>query len=151
MKLNPSFPDVNITTPPLLSLSSSPNILRLHPFPYFFQLPMGIAGAQHQCRTVDLEDLRRISERTPMHRKDSDDFYGRRVLSNSSSDTDEEPGDELVCVTSGVSLLGLALVNQLLQRGFSVRILLDNPGLFLLPLLFFFLCVFRTEIAAKIV
>ncbi|KAA0053663.1 cinnamoyl-CoA reductase 1-like isoform X1 [Cucumis melo var. makuwa] len=88
---------------------------------------MGIAGAQHQCRTVDLEDLRRISERTPMHRKDSDDFYGRRVLSNSSSDTDEEPGDELVCVTSGVSLLGLALVNQLLQRGFSVRILLDNP------------------------
>lgn len=91
---------------------------------------MGIAGAE-ECRRVELEELRRISERACMlasRRKDSDEFHGRRVSSNSSSDSDEEPGDELVCVTSGVSLLGLAVVNQLLQRGFSVRILLDNPG-----------------------
>lgn len=101
-----------------------------------FQLQMGVAGPEdHQRRRGDLEDLRRIYESTQMlasHRKDnSDDFYGRRVLSNySSSDTDEETSDELVCVTSGVSLLGLALVNQLLLRGFSVRILVDSPGLF---------------------
>ncbi|KGN59674.1 cinnamoyl-CoA reductase-like SNL6 isoform X2 [Cucumis sativus] len=94
---------------------------------------MGVAGPEdHQRRRGDLEDLRRIYESTQMlasHRKDnSDDFYGRRVLSNySSSDTDEETSDELVCVTSGVSLLGLALVNQLLLRGFSVRILVDSP------------------------
>ncbi|CAK9322571.1 unnamed protein product [Citrullus colocynthis] len=90
---------------------------------------MGIAGAE-ECRRVELEELRRISERAYMlasRRKDSDEFHGRRVSSNSSSDSDEEPGDELVCVTSGVSLLGLAVVNQLLQCGFSVRILLDNP------------------------
>ncbi|KAG7017766.1 Cinnamoyl-CoA reductase-like SNL6 [Cucurbita argyrosperma subsp. argyrosperma] len=90
---------------------------------------MGIAGAE-ECRRVELEELRRISERACMlagRRKNSDEFHGRRVLSNSSSDTDEEPGDELVCVTSGVSPLGLAVVNQLLQRGFSVRIVLDNP------------------------
>ncbi|XP_038903680.1 cinnamoyl-CoA reductase-like SNL6 [Benincasa hispida] len=90
---------------------------------------MGIAGAE-ECRRVELEELRRISERACMlasRRKDSDEFHGRRVSSHSSSDTDEDPGDELVCVTSGVSLLGLAVVNQLLQCGFSVRILLDNP------------------------
>ena len=42
---------------------------------------------------------------------------------------DDDEGS-LVCVTSGLSYLGLALVNQLLLRGFSVRITVDNPGLF---------------------
>ncbi|KAK7339475.1 hypothetical protein VNO77_20146 [Canavalia gladiata] len=39
---------------------------------------------------------------------------------------DDEEGS-MVCVTSGVSYLGLALVNHLLLRGYSVRITIDNP------------------------
>ncbi|CAL0317277.1 unnamed protein product [Lupinus luteus] len=38
----------------------------------------------------------------------------------------DDEGDNLVCVTSGVSYLGHALVNQLLLRGYSVRIIVDN-------------------------
>ncbi|XP_068638710.1 cinnamoyl-CoA reductase-like SNL6 [Aristolochia californica] len=41
----------------------------------------------------------------------------------------EEPTEEknkLVCVTSGISPLGFAIVNRLLSRGYSVRIALDN-------------------------
>ncbi|KAF6157383.1 hypothetical protein GIB67_004321 [Kingdonia uniflora] len=34
--------------------------------------------------------------------------------------------EKLVCVTSGVSYLGLAIVNRLLNRGYSVRIAVDN-------------------------
>lgn len=36
--------------------------------------------------------------------------------------------NKLVCVTSGVSFLGLALVNCLLLHGYSVRVLVDNQG-----------------------
>ncbi|XP_068641767.1 cinnamoyl-CoA reductase-like SNL6 isoform X2 [Aristolochia californica] len=41
----------------------------------------------------------------------------------------EEPAEEnnkLVCVTSGISLLGFAIVNRLLSRGYLVRIVLES-------------------------
>ncbi|BAU01519.1 hypothetical protein VIGAN_11076900 [Vigna angularis var. angularis] len=41
-----------------------------------------------------------------------------------------EDGDEKgtwLCVTSGVSYVGLALVNHLLQLGYSLRITVENP------------------------
>ncbi|KAL6006996.1 hypothetical protein ACLOJK_032492 [Asimina triloba] len=34
--------------------------------------------------------------------------------------------EKLVCVTSGASYVGIAIVNQLLNRGYSVRLALDN-------------------------
>ncbi|XP_059294984.1 cinnamoyl-CoA reductase-like SNL6 [Lycium ferocissimum] len=34
--------------------------------------------------------------------------------------------EKKVCVTSGVSFLGIAIVNQLLLRGYSVRVIVDN-------------------------
>ncbi|XP_058088272.1 cinnamoyl-CoA reductase-like SNL6 [Magnolia sinica] len=37
-----------------------------------------------------------------------------------------EGGERLVCVTSGVSYLGFAIVNRLLSRGYSVRLALEN-------------------------
>ncbi|XP_068641766.1 cinnamoyl-CoA reductase-like SNL6 isoform X1 [Aristolochia californica] len=43
----------------------------------------------------------------------------------------EEPAEEnnkLVCVTSGISLLGFAIVNRLLSRGYLVRIVLESQG-----------------------
>ncbi|EPS68267.1 hypothetical protein M569_06505, partial [Genlisea aurea] len=42
---------------------------------------------------------------------------------NSEIESSEE---SLVCVTSGVSYLGMAIVNQLRFRGYSVRIIVDN-------------------------
>lgn len=44
------------------------------------------------------------------------------------SDCDDDSEEKLVCVTSGVSFLGLAVVNRLLVRGYSVRIIVNNPG-----------------------
>ncbi|KAL5725137.1 hypothetical protein ACHQM5_008317 [Ranunculus cassubicifolius] len=34
--------------------------------------------------------------------------------------------EKVVCVTSGISFLGLAIVNRLLHRGYSIRIAVDN-------------------------
>ncbi|KAL8097769.1 hypothetical protein AgCh_030768 [Apium graveolens] len=39
---------------------------------------------------------------------------------------DDVVQDKVVCVTSGVSYLGIAIVNQLLIRGYNVRIIVDN-------------------------
>lgn len=44
------------------------------------------------------------------------------------NDDDDAVQDKVVCVTSGVSYLGIAIVNQLLIRGYNVRIIVDNQG-----------------------
>lgn len=44
-----------------------------------------------------------------------------------SHDEDVDEKGSLLCVTSGVSYVGLALVNHLLQLGYSLRITVDNP------------------------
>lgn len=59
-------------------------------------------------------------------RKDDEEFRGLRVKMN--SDEDDNRRDKVVCVTSGVSFLSLAIVNKLLLRGYSVRIIVDNQG-----------------------
>lgn len=56
--------------------------------------------------------------------KENGEFKG---LSSQSADFDLEH-NKLVCVTSGVSFLGVALVKRLLLHGYSVRILVDNQG-----------------------
>lgn len=61
-----------------------------------------------------------------IHRRKDDE--GLRKNNVFSSLDDEDVGKTLVCVTSGVSYLGLALVNHLLVLGYSVRIIVDNPG-----------------------
>lgn len=47
----------------------------------------------------------------------------------------EEKRKKLVCVTSGTSYLGSAIVDRLLSRGYSVRIAFSNQGTYQL---FFF-------------
>ena len=42
---------------------------------------------------------------------------------------DDDEGS-LVCVTSGMSYLGITLVNLLLLHGFSIRIIVENQCLF---------------------
>ncbi|KAK2661761.1 hypothetical protein Ddye_000335 [Dipteronia dyeriana] len=80
---------------------------------------MGIVRTEESDRR-EIEELRRML--VSVHRrKDDEDFRGTRLLSN-----DEDQEEKVVCVTSGVSFLGLAIVNRLLLRRYSVRIILDN-------------------------
>lgn len=61
-----------------------------------------------------------------VHSKKDDDTFRDR----SPSTGDDISGErvQLVCVTSGVSFLGLSIVKELLLRGYSVRITVDNEG-----------------------
>ena len=77
---------------------------------------------------MELEELRRMLVACAglQRRKDQEEFGGVRV---SSKDMDTDDVEKLVCVTSGVSYLGLAIVNKLLLRGYSVRIIVENEGI----------------------
>ncbi|KAG6659495.1 cinnamoyl-CoA reductase-like SNL6 [Carya illinoinensis] len=85
---------------------------------------MGILGSEESMR-VELEELRLMLVACAglQRRKDEEQFKGARV---SSMGMDIDDADKLVCVTSGVSYLGLAIVNKLLVRGYSVRIIVEN-------------------------
>ncbi|XP_022741537.1 cinnamoyl-CoA reductase-like SNL6 isoform X2 [Durio zibethinus] len=85
---------------------------------------MGIARTQDEEKERrEFEDFRQtlVGFAALERRKQNGDF---KDLSSHNANVDLE--DKLVCVTSGVSFLGLALVNRLLLHGYSVRILVDN-------------------------
>lgn len=76
-----------------------------------------------------MEEFRRTAVACAgVHRRKDDDGLPTSPLA-----LDVDAGDEgtLVCVTSGVSYLGMALANHLLLRGYSVRITAHNPGNFI--------------------
>lgn len=58
--------------------------------------------------------------------KDDEGGRNHHLVSSYYEDGDEK--GTLLCVTSGVSYVGLALVNHLLQLGYSLRITVQNPG-----------------------
>lgn len=58
--------------------------------------------------------------------KDDEGGRNHHLVSSYYEDGDEK--GTLLCVTSGVSYVGLALVNHLLQLGYSLRITVENPG-----------------------
>lgn len=73
---------------------------------------------------ADVEEFRRtVVACAALHRRKDDDG-----LPKSRLPLNDDNGDEgtLVCVTSGVSYLGMALANQLLVQGYSVRITVHN-------------------------
>ncbi|TQE02970.1 hypothetical protein C1H46_011334 [Malus baccata] len=84
---------------------------------------MGIVGLEER-ENIELQEFcRMLMASAGLHRRKDD----RQQPNNKRSDLrgdDEE--DMLVCVTSGVSFLGLALVDRLLRRGYSVRLVVDN-------------------------
>ncbi|XP_021299073.1 cinnamoyl-CoA reductase-like SNL6 isoform X2 [Herrania umbratica] len=85
---------------------------------------MGIVRTQEEeNERMEFEDFRQtlVALAALERRKQSEEFKG---LSSHNADVDLE--EKLVCVTSGASFLGLAIVNRLLLRGYSVRILVDN-------------------------
>ncbi|KAF5739619.1 putative cinnamoyl-CoA reductase [Tripterygium wilfordii] len=77
---------------------------------------------------TDLEDHHRALQAFAgggVHwRKDEEELKDWRVSSKVVNDCEEEK--KIVCVTSGVSYLGLAIVNKLICHGYSVRTLVDN-------------------------
>ncbi|KAL3629208.1 hypothetical protein CASFOL_026430 [Castilleja foliolosa] len=85
---------------------------------------MGIVILE-ETRKAELEEFRRmLLSCAAVHRRKDDDGFG-----NQESVSPPENGDVLdrmVCVTSGVSYLGIAIVNRLLVNGYSVRILVHN-------------------------
>lgn len=60
-----------------------------------------------------------------LHRRKDDDGLPKIPL---PLDVDDGDVGTMVCVTSGVSYLGMALANQLLLQGYSVRITVHNSG-----------------------
>lgn len=85
---------------------------------------MGIVRTE-ESKKLELEELRRMLVACAgiQRRKDQEEFKGVRV---SSKENKDDVLEKLVCVTSGVSYLGLAIVNKLLLRGYSVRIIVEN-------------------------
>nr|AIX92146.1 cinnamoyl-CoA reductase 1 [Betula platyphylla] len=85
---------------------------------------MGILGAEDSIR-MELEELRHMLVACAglQRRKDDEEFKGVRVSTKGAGADDAE---KLVCVTSGVSYLGLAIVKKLLLRGYSVRIIVES-------------------------
>ncbi|MED6183775.1 hypothetical protein PIB30_040836 [Stylosanthes scabra] len=79
-----------------------------------------------ESRQAELESFCRklVADTTTIHRRK--DLEPQRK-NKPFNDYEEEERNTLVCVTSGVSYLGLALVNKLLQKGYSVRITIENP------------------------
>ncbi|KAJ9135327.1 hypothetical protein P3X46_032526 [Hevea brasiliensis] len=86
---------------------------------------MGFIESEER-RLMEMEELKRLVACAGLsHRKDHEDFQGSR-FSSTDFDVDDDGAQKLVCVTSGVSFLGLAIVNCLLRRGYSVRIIIHS-------------------------
>ncbi|KAE8722028.1 cinnamoyl-CoA reductase 2-like isoform X2 [Hibiscus syriacus] len=86
---------------------------------------MGIAKTQdEESERRELEDFRQtlVALAARERSKENEDLKG--LMSPDTANVDLQ--DKLVCVTSGVSFLGVALVNRLLIHGYSVRILVHN-------------------------
>lgn len=99
---------------------------------------MGLVRFEERQR-AEIEELRRVLLAcAAVHRRKDGDGIGAPPRAAPRGDEDEDEDDEgdgagggggrAVCVTSGVSFLGRALVSRLLLRGYSVRILVDNEG-----------------------
>ncbi|CAA0820195.1 NAD(P)-binding Rossmann-fold superfamily protein [Striga hermonthica] len=85
---------------------------------------MGILVLE-ETNKAELEEFRRmLLSRAAVHRRKDDEGFGAREDAPPARNGDVL--DRMVCVTSGVSYLGIAIVNQLLVGGYSVRILVDN-------------------------
>lgn len=92
---------------------------------------MGLVRSEERQR-AEIEELRRVLLAcAAVHRRKDGDGIGappRAAPRGDEDEDDEGDGGRAVCVTSGVSFLGRALVSRLLLRGYSVRILVDNEG-----------------------
>ncbi|XP_073065154.1 cinnamoyl-CoA reductase-like SNL6 [Primulina eburnea] len=87
---------------------------------------MGILRLE-ETQKAELEEFRRmLLSCAAVHRRKDEDVLKDRGNALAGAPDDDLLLDKLVCVTSGVSYLGIAIVNQLLVDGYSVRIIVDN-------------------------
>ncbi|OVA07581.1 3-beta hydroxysteroid dehydrogenase/isomerase [Macleaya cordata] len=88
---------------------------------------MGILRTTDSLR-ADLEEFSRLflGCAPPAYSKPKFSNLVQEEVVNFREGSEEEEEDKLVCVTSGASFLGLAIVNRLLNCGYSVRILIEN-------------------------
>ena len=87
---------------------------------------MGIVKSEERTR-AELDEFRRmLMASAGLHRRK--DHQDQLNGAGDEIDRDNIERGGLVCVTSGLSFLGVAIVNRLLTRGYSVRIIVDNPG-----------------------
>ncbi|KAA0037529.1 cinnamoyl-CoA reductase 1-like [Cucumis melo var. makuwa] len=84
---------------------------------------MGVLFRSEQTFVSELHLLRRnlLSYGGLQRRKDSERFNALK------SNPIVDPEEKVVCVTSGVSFLGSAIVEELSTHGYSVRVIVDNP------------------------
>ncbi|KAK1438830.1 hypothetical protein QVD17_04641 [Tagetes erecta] len=89
-------------------------------------LSMGVVRTD-ESRRAEIEEFRRMllscSGVVFKVSTEVDDNRRRTIAGNRKEYVVDQ---KLVCVTSGVSFLGIAIVKQLLLRGYSVRIIVDN-------------------------
>lgn len=89
---------------------------------------MGVVRTD-ESRRAEIEEFRRmlLSCSGVVLKVTTEEEYNRRQVP--AANRNEYTADQkLVCVTSGVSFLGIAIVKKLLLRGYSVRIIVDNEG-----------------------
>ncbi|CAI9766739.1 unnamed protein product [Fraxinus pennsylvanica] len=84
----------------------------------------------HETENADIDEFHCVllSCVAGHRRKDGDDLRDRDHVISGAGKNDVL--EKLVCVTSGVLYLGIVVVNKLLVYGYSVRIIVDNEGLF---------------------
>lgn len=88
---------------------------------------MGIARTE-ETKRAEIEEFRRmlLSCAAVHWRKDEGGLKGLMRPWRGIADGDDQ--EKVVCVTSGISYVGRAIVNRLLLHGYSVRIVVDNQG-----------------------
>uniref|UniRef100_A0A2P2LQV0 Uncharacterized protein MANES_15G165400 n=1 Tax=Rhizophora mucronata TaxID=61149 RepID=A0A2P2LQV0_RHIMU len=98
---------------------------------------MGFVPSEER-KKMEIEEFKKMLQAACAglsRRKDEEEDLNGLMLGVSLSEMDDLR-EKLVCVTSGVSFLGLAVVHRLLSRGYSVRIVVDNEGNFYFRFLF---------------
>ncbi|XP_075106626.1 cinnamoyl-CoA reductase-like SNL6 [Nicotiana tabacum] len=89
---------------------------------------MGIV-CPDESKRIEIEEFRRmLLSYAAVHRTKAaadDEFQNPQHLPT-AVEQNRELEEKKVCVTSGVSFLGIAIVNQLLLRGYSVRVIVEN-------------------------
>ncbi|KAK9052410.1 hypothetical protein SSX86_029039 [Deinandra increscens subsp. villosa] len=87
---------------------------------------MGVVRTD-ESRRAEIEEFRRmLLSCSGVVFKVSTEDDGNRRRETASKGKEYTVNQKLVCVTSGVSFLGIAIVRQLLLRGYAVRIIVDN-------------------------
>ncbi|XP_059670152.1 cinnamoyl-CoA reductase-like SNL6 [Cornus florida] len=84
---------------------------------------------REESHRAEIEELRQalLSCAWVHRRKDEEEQFRGRIGTNKDGN-DDVVEEKVVCVTSGVSFLGLAIVSKLLLRGYSVRVIVTNQG-----------------------